>query len=385
MGVPPPITNAETKALFPYLDLKAQFASIREEVLEAITRVMESQHFILGKEVENFENEIAAYCETPNAVSCASGSDALLLALLAADIGAGDEIITTPFTFVATAGAIARTGAMPVFVDINLETFNLDPRLLEAAITPRSRAIIAVHLFGLASDMDELLKIAQMHNLVVIEDAAQAIGARYKGVQAGNLGTCGCFSFFPSNNLGGAGDGGLVSSNDAEFADRVKLLRVHGSRKKYFCEIVGTNSRLDALQAAILRVKLRYLSEWTHARRDRAATYIELLREQGLSDRVMAPTVPADSVHVFNQFTIRATRRDELKAFLKNEGIPTEVYYPTPLHLQPAFQNLGYESGSLPNSEAASREALSLPNYPELKRDDQANVVGAITEFYRKH
>lgn len=348
----------------------------------ALARVMESQQFILGREVQLFENEIAALVGARAAVGCASGSDALLLALLALEIGSGDEVITTPFTFVATGGTVARVGARPVFVDIQPETFNIDPSLIEPQINERTRAIIPVHLFGLAADLDAILKLSEKHKLGVIEDAAQAIGAHYDGRPVGSLGTFGCFSFFPSKNLGGAGDGGLVTTNDPGLADRLRLLRVHGSRQKYHYEILGTNSRLDALQAAILRVKLAHLDEWTKARRYKAALYRKLFAEQGLERRLTLPSPPGDRLHVYNQFVIRCPERDRLREFLRGRGIPTDIYYPVPLHLQPAFAYLGYKPGQLPQSEAASRETLALPIYPELSEEHQVAVVGAIAEFY---
>jgi dTDP-4-amino-4,6-dideoxygalactose transaminase len=369
-------------SLFPFVDLKAQYATIRDEVMQAVTRVMESQGFILGPEVQAFENEIARYVGVRFAVGCASGTDALILALLALNIGPGDEVITTPFTFVATAGAVARAGATPVFVDIDPETFNIDPESIKPAITPRTRAIIPVHLFGLASDMDPVLKLAAAHKLAVIEDVAQAIGAKYKNAHLGALGTFGCFSFFPSKNLGGAGDGGLVTTTDAGLAERVRAMRVHGSRKKYYCEMLGTNSRLDALQAAILRVKLGHLDSWTVARRRNAERYWTLGARYGLERFIKIPLAPADCYHVFNQFTIRSAQRDQLQEFLRARGIPTEIYYPHPLHLQPAFSYLGYREGQFPKSEAASREVLSLPIYPELSEEQQMKVISTIADFF---
>jgi dTDP-4-amino-4,6-dideoxygalactose transaminase len=364
------------------LDLRAQFATIADEVMQAVTRVMESQYFILGPEVQSFESEIAAFMGVRSAISCASGSDALLLALMALNIGPGDEVITTPFTFVATAGAVARAGARPVFVDIEPETFNLDPRLIGPAITERTRAVIPVHLFGLAADMDPILKLAAEHSLAVIEDAAQAIGARYKDARVGALGTLGCFSFFPSKNLGGAGDGGMVTTNDPELADHLRIIRVHGCRKRDYSEIVGINSRLDALQAGILRVKLTHLDSWAKARQRNAVRYRTFCFECRLNEFITLPSVLADRCHVYNQFTIRSKQRDQLQQFLRGRGIPTEIYYPYPLHLQAAFSYLGYQAGQFPQSEAASREVLSLPIYPELTEEQQDQVVRAIAEFY---
>lgn len=370
---------------FDYLDLKAQFASIREEVMDAVTRVMESQHFILGPEVQKFEAEVGAYIGAQHSVSCASGSDALVLAMMAAEIGVGDEIITSPFTFIATGGSIARVGATPVFADIDPVTFNLSPAAVEAAISPRTRGIMPVHLFGLSADMDPLLALAKKHSLLVIEDAAQAIGAVYNGRNIGTMGDFGCFSFFPSKNLGGAGDGGLVTASDASMAEKLRMIRVHGSKKKYHHEILGTNSRLDALQAAILRVKLRHLDSWAAGRELRADRYRKLFEAQNLAEFVQTPPAPSlDSRHVYNQFTIRAKDRDALRESLRLAGIPTEIYYPLPLHLQPAFSYLHYKTGQLPVSEAASREVFSLPAYPELRADQQEIVVNAIADFYRR-
>ncbi|MGB6822726.1 MAG: DegT/DnrJ/EryC1/StrS family aminotransferase, partial [Candidatus Acidiferrales bacterium] len=326
--------------------------------------------------------EISAHTGARFAIGCASGSDALLLALLGLEVQHGDEVITTPFTFVATAGAIARIGAKPVFVDIDSATFNIDPTQIENAITPRTRAILPVHLVGMAADMDALLEIASKRELPVIEDAAQSVGARYRGKAAGNLGTMGCFSFFPSKNLGSAGDGGMITTNDQKLAEKLKLLRVHGSRKKYEYEIVGINSRLDALQAAILRVKLRHLGAWTEGRRRNADRYRTLFAEFALTEHVTLPQVPAERNHVYNQFVIRVAERDALRAFLKERGIPTEVYYPSPLHLERAFQYLGYKAGAFPAAEAASKQVIALPIYPELREEQQRSLVSAIAEFY---
>jgi dTDP-4-amino-4,6-dideoxygalactose transaminase len=368
---------------FEFLDLKAQFASIREEVMVAIARVMESQHFILGPEVARFEEEVAAKLGAKHAVGCASGTDALILALMAAKIGPGDEVITTPFSFVATAGSIALLGAKPVFVDIDPMSFNIDPKKIEAAITTKTRAIMPVHLFGLPADMDRIVPIAKARNLLVVEDAAQAIGARYKGHFVGTIGDFGCFSFFPSKNLGGAGDGGLITTNDSAMADRLRMIRVHGSKQKYFHEVVGTNSRLDALQAAVLGVKLRHLDAWEAGRVNRANRYRRLFEEKQLTRYVTYPPTPPDgSHHIYNQFTVRAQRRDDLRAALRKDGIPSEIYYPLCLHLQNAFHYLGYREGQMPVAEQASREALSLPVYPELSDAKQDSVVEAIQRFY---
>jgi dTDP-4-amino-4,6-dideoxygalactose transaminase len=366
---------------FPFLDLKAQYAGIREEVESAIRRVMESQHFILGPEVEALEKEIGQFTGCRHAIGCASGSDALILALLALEIGRGDEVITAPFTFFASAGSIARVGAKPVFADIEPETFNISPEAIERAITPRTRAILPVHLFGLTAEMGKIQEIAAAHKLPVIEDAAQAIGARHEGRAAGSFGATGCFSFFPSKNLGGAGDGGMITTNDATLAARLKLLRVHGARAKYEYELLGVNSRLDALQAAILRVKLRRLDGWASARRKNAERYRELFHEFRLEGMVTAPSVPAGLAHVYNQFTIRVKERDGLREYLQSRGIPTEIYYPKPLHLQKAFGYLGHKMGDFPVSEAASAEVISLPIYPELTEEQQRSVVAAMADF----
>ena len=376
---------APVKPLFDFLDLRAQFASIREEVMAAVTRVMDSQYFILGPEVDHLEQEIAAKLGAKHAVGCASGTDALILALMAAGIGPGHEVITTPFSFIATAGSIAWVGAKPVFVDIDPITFNLDPQKIAAVITPQTRAIMPVHLFGLPADMDSILEIARAHKLLVVEDAAQALGSRYGNHFAGTLGDFGCFSFFPSKNLGGAGDGGVITTNDAAVAERLRMLRMHGSKTKYFHEILGTNSRLDALQAAVLRVKLRHLDHWEKGREYRASRYRQLFESKGLAKFIALPPVPpAGYRHVYNQFTIRAARRDELKESLRLGGIPTEIYYPLCLHLQRAFAHLGYRAGQFPIAEKASQEALSLPVYPELTDANQDLVVQSIANFYSR-
>jgi len=366
---------------FPFLDLKAQYAGIREEVEAAIRRVMESQHFILGPEVEALEKEIGQFTGCRHAIGCASGSDALILALMALEIGRGDEVITAPFTFFASAGSIARVGAKPVFADIEPGTFNISPEAIEKAITTRTRAIMPVHLFGMAADMSRIQEIAAAHKLPVIEDAAQAIGARHEGRATGSFGAAGCFSFFPSKNLGGAGDGGMITTNDAALAERLKLLRVHGARTKYEYEVLGVNSRLDALQAAILRVKLRHLDGWANARRKNAERYRALFHEFRLEARVTGPAVPTGFMHVYNQFTIRVKERDALREYLQGRGIPTEIYYPKPLHLQKAFGYLGYKAGDFPLSETASTEVVSLPIYPELSKEQQRSVVSAIADF----
>jgi dTDP-4-amino-4,6-dideoxygalactose transaminase len=364
----------------PLLDLQAQYATIREEVRAAIDRVCDSQHFILGPEVTALETEVAAHSEARFAIGVSSGTDALLAALMAVGVGAGDEVVTTTYSFFATAGTIARLGARPVFVDIDPTTFNLDPAQLAERVTPRTKAIMPVHLFGRCSDMDAIGAVAKAHGVPVIEDAAQAIGALDEhGRVAGTIGAIGCLSFFPSKNLGAFGDAGAVLTNDAELAERLRILRVHGSKPKYHHHVVGGNFRIDALQAAILRVKLKYLAGWTKARRQNAERYRALFQEHG----VTAVTLPEDQPgHIYNQFVIRCERRDELQRFLQECGIGTEVYYPVPLHLQECFADLGYKAGDLPVAETAARQSLALPVYPELSESAQRYVVTTIRDYF---
>jgi dTDP-4-amino-4,6-dideoxygalactose transaminase len=351
--------------------------------MAAVEQVFDRQSFILGPEVEAFERETAAYCRVKHAIGCGSGSDALLLALMALGVGAGDEVITVAFTFFATASAVTRLGARPVFVDIAPDDFNINPDLIERAITPRAKAIMPVHLFGQCAEMDAIREIAERHNLAVVEDAAQAIGAEYHERRAGAMSAIGCFSFFPSKNLGGAGEGGLMTTNDDRLAEQLRLLRVHGMQPKYYHRIVGVNSRLDALQAAVLRVKLKYLDQWSDARRRNAERYERLFAEAGVEE-VVTPTIRPNRRHIFNQYTIRCSRRDELMDFLKREGVGCEIYYPVPLHQQECFAYLGYKAGDLPVTEQAARECLSLPIYPELTVEMQRYVVEKIVKFYRK-
>jgi dTDP-4-amino-4,6-dideoxygalactose transaminase len=371
----------------PMLDLKAQYAAIRPEVEAAIARVMESQHFILGPEVEALEQEIAAYSHCGFGIGVSSGTDALLVSLMALGIGPGDEVLTSPYSFFATAGAIVRLGARPVFVDIDLDTLNLDVSQLEAAITPRTRVILPVHLAGQMADMGEIMRIAEKRNLFVVEDACQALGADFGGRRAGSLGHLGCFSFFPSKNLGGAGDSGMVVTNDPALADRVALLRNHGHRPKYYNQAVGGNFRMDALQAAILRAKLPHLESWTEARRRNAALYNDLFRRAGLVEGDSAPLVlPRETGwgrHIYHLYQLRVRSRSALMAHLKAAGIASEIYYPVPLHLQACFKEWGYRPGSLPNAERAAEETLALPIYPELTQSQMERVVGAVAEFYR--
>lgn len=367
----------------PLLDLKSQYRSIKPELDAAVAEVLASTHFILGPNVKECEREIAAYCHCPHAVGVSSGTDALLIALMAEDIGPGDEVITTSYSFFATGGCIARVGAKPVFVDIRSDTFNLDPAQLGAAVTPKTRAIIPVHLYGQCADMDPILMLAKKHNLVVIEDAAQAIGAEYRGRRAGSMGHYGCFSFFPSKNLGCAGDGGIVTTLDAARAEKLSVLRAHGSKPKYYHKVIGGNFRLDELQAAIVRVKLRHLDDWTAARNANACTYDQMFARIGLvqNNLVRVPSVQT-ARHIFNQYVIATPRRDALRQFLSQKEVSTEVYYPVPLHRQQCFAGLGYAEGSLPESERAARETLALPIYPELAGEQLEHVVASIAEFF---
>jgi dTDP-4-amino-4,6-dideoxygalactose transaminase len=383
----------------PLLDLKAQFAQIRAEVMPAIDQVCASQHFILGEHVRALEEEIARYCTASAGIGVSSGTDALLLALMALGVGAGDEVITSPFTFFATAGTIARTGARPVFCDIDPVTFNLSPAavqtfvdgrcevrdegLINRATGGRIKALMPVHLYGQSADMDPLMAIARRHGLKVIEDAAQAIGTEYKnGVRAGTIGDVGCFSFFPSKNLGAFGDAGLCTTNDAELAEHLRVLRVHGGKPKYFHALIGGNFRIDELQAAVLRVKLKYLDGWTEGRQRNAAYYDAAFASAGLGANLRTPLVVAGYRHIFNQYVVRAQNRDALKARLAERGIGSEIYYPVPLHLQQCFAYLNYRAGDFPQSERAAAETLALPIYPELTQAQLAHVVATVAEFY---
>jgi dTDP-4-amino-4,6-dideoxygalactose transaminase len=364
--------------MVPILDLKAQYESIKDEINAAMTEVLESTKFILGPAMQDLEQRVAAYCGCEYGVGVASGTDALRLTLAALGIGTGDEVITTPFTFIATANTISRSGARPVFVDIDHRTYNIDPVAIKAAITKRTKAIVLVHLYGQPADMDPIMELAETHGLYVIEDAAQAIGARYKGRRVGSIGHVGCLSFYPTKNLGAYGDGGMVVTNDVALAEKVDILRRQGGEKKYHAEVLGFNSRLDSLQAAILGVKLNYLDVWNERRRQVAQRYNELLA--GLS--IMTPYERPDVYHVYHQYSIRAPQRDALSTYLKGRGIGTMIYYPVPLHLQRLYANLGYGENSLPESERASQEVLSLPMYPELSEAQQQEVAQAIWEFY---
>jgi len=374
---------ATEQRTIPLLDLKAQHQTIRDEILAGITRVIDSQHFVLGEEVSRLEAEIAAYCRVKHAIGCASGSDALLLALMALGIGPGDKVLTTPYTFFATIGAICRVGATPVFADVEPDTFNLDvTRAAEALAKHREiRAIIPVHLFGACADMDAFASPLAKRGVFVIEDAAQAIGAEYKGRRAGCIGDAGCLSFFPSKNLGAFGDAGMITTNDEDLATKLKILRVHGARRKYYHQLVGLNSRLDAIQAVVLRTKLRHLDAWTERRQQNADTYRQMIRQFDVP--VIVPfEKPYQNRHIYNQFVILAQRRDELRAYLAEQGIGTEVYYPVPMHLQQCFSNLGYHSGDFPISERLANESLALPIYPELAQEDIEYTCRAMEKFY---
>lgn len=368
----------------PLLDLKAQFQPLRNEILAAVQAVCDEQGFVLGPRLVAFEEAMAKYVGARHAIGCASGSDALLLSLMALGVGQGDEVITVPFTFFATTGAISRLNAKPVFVDIQRDSFNLDPAQLERAITTRTKAIIPVHLFGQCADMVTINQIARARGIAVIEDACQAIGAAQNGTRAGVLGATGCFSFFPSKNLGGFGDGGMITTNDQSLADSLSILRVHGSRVRYLHEVIGINSRLDALQAVVLHIKLKYLDQWAEGRRRNAATYDRLFEQAGLLDRVTVPVTRPGNFHVYNQYTIRVSKRDDLRTYLKDKGIGTEIYYPLPMHLQNCYKDLGHKKGSFPVSEQAAEQVLSLPIYAELSTGHLAYVVDSISEFYRR-
>lgn len=368
----------------PMLDLRPQYALLKEKMLAEISEICDSQHFILGPKVEKFETEAAAYCQSKYAVGVTSGSDALIIALMVEGIKAGDEVITTPFTFFATVGAIVRVGATPVFADIDPVTYNIDPEKIKAKITPRTKAIIPVHLFGQAADMDPIMDIAKEHNLIVIEDACQAIGAEYKGRRVGSIGDYGCFSFFPSKNLGCFGDGGMVTCNDPEKAKLLKFFRNHGQSNNYIHEYVGGNFRLDALQAAVLSIKLPYLDSWSEARQKNADEYHKMFTAAKLEGKIELPQTASYSVrHIYNQFCIRvmAGKRDALCAHLRSIGIGCAIYYPLSLHLQKCFENLGGKPGDYPVCEKTTQEILALPIYPESTTAQRQTVVDAIAQF----
>jgi dTDP-4-amino-4,6-dideoxygalactose transaminase len=366
----------------PLLDLQAQYVSLRDDLQQAVERVMSSQRFVLGDEVRGLETALADYCQTKHAIGCASGSDALLLALMALDVKAGDEVITSPFSFFATAASIARLGARPVFVDIDPRSYNIDPSRVADAITGRTKAIMPVHLYGQCTAMDRLLELGERLGIPIIEDAAQAIGATDNGRRAGSLGLMGCFSFYPTKNLGGAGDGGLVTTSDDAIAQRLRRLRAHGGSTEYQHEEVGINSRLDELQAAVLRVKLPSLDRWSDERAEKARIYTELLKAADLSFPLITPEVRSDGRHIFHQYVIRVPgNREALMEHLKTHGVGSKIYYPIPLHLQECFKYLGYSKGDLPESEAAANETFALPCYPELTEEQQVYVVETIKTF----
>jgi dTDP-4-amino-4,6-dideoxygalactose transaminase len=372
------LTTAD--APIPQLDLGAQYAAIGAEIREAVDRVLASQHFVLGREGTALEQEIAALCQVPHGIALASGTDALILALRACGVRAGDEVVLPPFTFVATGSAVSALNAKPVFADIRLDTYNLDPAELERRVTPRTRAIVAVHLYGMAADMDSINAFARSRNIPVIEDNAQAIGASYKGRPTGSLGDAACLSFYPTKNLGAYGDAGMVVTKSAELDARIRTLRNHGQTEKYVSSEPGWNSRLDEIQAAILRVKLRHLAEWQRARQAHAAEYTRRLSK---ITGVTTPEIPQGYDHVFHQYTIRVSNRDALHRALGEKKIGNAVYYPVPLHLQPLYASLGHKVGDFPNSERAAREALSLPMFPELRNDQIERVVEVVAESQR--
>lgn len=364
----------------PILDLKKQYDTIKDEVNSAIVKVVDSQNFVLGKELDSLEKEISEYCNTGYAVGVGSGTDALLLSLMALDIKKGDEVITTPFTFVSTAETVSLMGARPVFVDIDSRTYNIDPSDIETKITKHTRAIIPVHLYGQCADMDPILDIAKKHNIKVIEDCAQAIGATYKGSKAGSMGDLGALSFFPSKNLGAYGEAGMVITNDKKLAEKIRLLRVHGSGSRYIHTIIGTNSRLDNIQAAVLRVKLRYLDGWLEARRRNAEFYNENLKELPL----ILPHVPDDNIHTYHLYVLRVRKNlQEFMKFLIDNDIETRTYYPIPLHLQECYRHLGYKKGDLEESEAAAEQTCAIAVYPELKKQELNYIVDKIEEFFK--
>jgi dTDP-4-amino-4,6-dideoxygalactose transaminase len=366
----------------PLLDLQTQYVSLRDDLQQAVDRVLSSQRFVLGDEVRRLETSIAEYCQTKHAIGCASGSDALLLALMALDAGAGDEVITTPFSFFATGACVTRLGARPVFVDIDPRTYNIDPVRVAAAITPRTKVIMPVHLYGQCAEMDPLLELGQRHGIAVIEDAAQAIGATDKKRRAGSMGLIGCFSFYPTKNLGGAGDGGILTASDDEVAARLRRLRNHGGSNEYEHEEVGINSRLDELQAAVLNVKFPRLDKWSNERARKADTYTKLLKDADLRFPLVTPEVRPDGRHIFHQYVVRVPgNRDALMEHLKNHGVGSKIYYPISLHLQKCFEYLGYKKGDLPEAEAAAAETFALPCYPELTEEQQVYVVETIKRF----
>jgi dTDP-4-amino-4,6-dideoxygalactose transaminase len=372
--------SSELKTAVPLLDLQAQYRPIRDELLAAITRVCDSQRFIMGAEVEALERELAEYLRVPEAIAVSSGTDALLASMMGLGIGPGDEVVTSTFSFFATAGCISRLGATPRLVDIDPATYNIDVSAVGAVLSPRTRAIVPVHLYGLCADMDALLAVAVEAGVPVIEDAAQAIGATYNGRAAGSMGVAGCFSFFPSKNLGAFGDAGLITTTDRRLAEKIRLLRNHGAEPKYFHKRIGGNFRLDAIQAAVLRVKLPHLPTWTSMRRANAGRYARLFAEAGLTDRVTLPVEPEGCFHIYNQFVVRVPDRDRVRAHLAEHGIATEIYYPVPFHLQECFAHLGHSRGDFPEAERAADSTLALPIYGELTETQQEAVVRTLAD-----
>jgi len=369
----------------PLLDLKEQNELLRPDIEAALARVLDTNGFILGGEVAELEKELAAYCGTKHAIGCASGSDAILLGLMALDVGHGDEVITTPYSFFATVSAITRLGAIPVFVDIDPETFNLDVSQVEGKISARTKAVEPVHLYGQCADMAALNEVCERRSIPIVEDAAQAIGAEENGVMAGAMGAVGCFSFYPSKNLGGMGDGGFMTTNDDELAKKLLALRVHGAEERYYHKYVGLNSRLDGFQGAVLRVKLPHLNDWTAKRRSNAARYRQMFTDAGLTEQLRVPVERRNTKHIYNQYVLRVPgKRDELRAFMTENGIGTDIYYPVPLHLQDCFAYLGYRDGDFPVAERAARETIALPVFPELKLEQMEYIVETITEFFRR-
>ncbi len=365
----------------PMLDLKGQYQTLRDEMIKALDDVMCNTQFILGPNVKKLEADVATYSNVAHGVGVANGSDAIHIALQGAGVGAGDEVICPAFTFFATAGAVARAGGTPVFADIDSQTFNICPKSLEAKITDKTKAIVVVHLYGQMADMEEIAEIAKKHNLVVVEDAAQAIGAKHNGKNVGELGTAATYSFFPSKNLGAYGDGGMIVTDDTDLADKMRVIRVHGSKPKYHHHVLGYNSRLDEMQAAVLNVKFSHLDTWGDMRRKNADYYTKQLNEK-LADTVVTPYIKEGNQHVFHQYTIRVPKRDELQKFLSENGIASMIYYPVPLHLQPVFAELGYKKGDLPVTDKATAEVISLPMFPELTTEQQDYIIEKMVEFY---
>ena len=369
----------------PLLDLQAQYRPLRDEILAAVTRVCDSQRFIMGPEIDVLESELSRQLSVTHAIAVSSGTDAILLALMALDIKPGDEVVTPTYSFFATAAAVERVGARPVLVDIDPATFNIDVAQTVAALTPKTKAILPVHLFGLCADLDPIVDAAARAGIAVVEDAAQAIGSTYKSRPAGAIGALGCFSFFPSKNLGAFGDAGLVTTNDDALARRARVLRTHGMDPKYYHHLVGANFRMDAIQAAVLRVKAPHLGAWTEGRRANAARYRSLFSAAGLDGVITLPVEPPDRRHIFNQFVIRTPERDALKRHLDERGVGNEIYYPVPFHLQPCFAHLGHRRGDFPHAERAASESLAIPIYGELTLEQQQSVVSAVAEFVHKN